>query len=736
MANSGTITKKFHNDKYSLILTWTESNVNTANNTSDVKVVVTLKSNSSSYSINSSASKNISLTINGTTYTGTCTVGISGGGSKTLMTKTLTGIKHNSDGSKSISISCTLGIAVTLSGTYYSSVTASGTAALTKIARKSSLSVADGTLGTAQTLTVTRQDSNFTHTITYTCGSTSGTICTKSGDTDISWIPPLSLANQNTSGTSVTIKFVIETFTGSTSLGTNTYTKTFSIPSGVKPAVSLTVEDAMGYLAIYGAYIQNRSKFRVDATGNGSYGSTISSYKITANGKNYTGASVTTDVISSSGTLTISVTVTDSRGRTATASTEVTVLAYANPKISSFSVKRCNSDGTSNSSGAYLCVAFNASVTSLNSKNTATYKVQYKKKSESSYTTATLSSYANVYSVSGGTYIFSADAAASYDVILYVIDAFTEVKKAGEGSTTSKLFTSCARTLSWAFGKVVELENTLEVALNAIFYKIVTFKETVTFEKAATFNAQNIEKQGSYAHYTVGTGGTAGYLRIATITIGGNYQNAPIEFKILQRGTQANTYSIQFTNADSSDPTLAYFYHYGSRAAYLVKTATSTWDLYVQKTEGYDAVTVTKLEKRYDIATTITWRSDQVSSLPTGYTASVNALVDYIVEQGTSGIWTYRKWNSGYVEMYGSYSPTVTCTNQQGYLCFSNEIYVNFPFEVYNSSICLETQDNWYMAKLSSRSNTAFGYKMVRGNTLSTEYSITTHFQVKGRWKD
>lgn len=34
-----------------------------------------------------------------------------------------------------------------------------------------------------------------------------------------------------------------------------------------------------------------------------------------------------------------------------------------------------------------------------------------------------------------------------------------------------------------------------------------------------------------------------------------------------------------------------------------------------------------------------------------------NALkADYIVEQGTSGDWTYRKWNSGKIEAWGSQS--------------------------------------------------------------------------------
>lgn len=33
---------------------------------------------------------------------------------------------------------------------------------------------------------------------------------------------------------------------------------------------------------------------------------------------------------------------------------------------------------------------------------------------------------------------------------------------------------------------------------------------------------------------------------------------------------------------------------------------------------------------------------------------------DYIVEQGTDGIWTYRKWNSGIAECWGIYSKSVS----------------------------------------------------------------------------
>ena len=34
--------------------------------------------------------------------------------------------------------------------------------------------------------------------------------------------------------------------------------------------------------------------------------------------------------------------------------------------------------------------------------------------------------------------------------------------------------------------------------------------------------------------------------------------------------------------------------------------------------------------------------------------------VDYVVEQGTSGIWTYRKWSSGKAELWGTWSGNLT----------------------------------------------------------------------------
>lgn len=450
----------------SISLSITQNSQSIANNTSNVTVKVTAKCTYKSY--NALGTSSGSITIDGTKYsfsgikynTGEATTW-----SGVVMTKTVN-VSHSSDGTKTLKCSASFDTRVS-SGV----VSCSGSKTLTTIPRKSELTVENGTLGTAQTLTITEKASSFKHKLKYTCGSASGWIL---GDSDsfstsnsVSWTPPLSLAQQNTTGTSVSVTFTLYTYTDDgTSVGSNSYTKTFSIPSSVKPSVSVAVSDPIGYKDTYGGYIQGLSKLKIVATASGSQGSTIKSYKTEADGNTYTAATVETGVISGTGTLTIKVTVTDSRGRTATASTTVSVLAYEPPKISALAVYRCDADGKASSSGAYLAVKFSSVITSLNSKNTAVCTLQYKKSSATSYTTKTLSDFAGQYSVSDGVYVFPAETSSSYDIILTVKDAFKSVNKPATGSSVKKVWSllkKAGEIVGIAFGKIAELEGVFDV---------------------------------------------------------------------------------------------------------------------------------------------------------------------------------------------------------------------------------------------------------------------------------
>ena len=375
-------------------------------------------------------------------------------------TKTVT---HDGSGAKSFSVSIQGAIY-----TYAVNCTGSKTFTLDTIPRKSSLYVGTGCLGEAQTLTVDRKSSSFTHTITYVCGSASGTVCTKSSSTSISWTPPVSLAEQAPQGDSVSVAFTIETFSGNTSVGTMSPTPIVCIiPNNntFVPVLMPTIKDATGYHDTYGGCVQGQSKLQVDIETYGAYGAWITSVKTEFEGSVYSGTSVTTNIIKDAGSLPLTITVTDSRGRVSTSSTLISVLAYEMPKISSLTATRCNADGTANPSGEYLIAKFSASVCSLNSKNTSVYYVGYKKVSEADHTAVQLADFTNKYSVTSS-YVIPAETTSSYTIIFTVADAFGQARTTTTGVSAAQVFSLLKKNgkiVGAAVGKIAEHEGYFDV---------------------------------------------------------------------------------------------------------------------------------------------------------------------------------------------------------------------------------------------------------------------------------
>ena len=371
-------------------------------------------------------------------------------------------VYHDNNGSKSISISlsCNGQGGTSLSGY---TLSGSGTAVLDTIVRSATLSVNDGTLGTQQTITVVSDSDSLTYTITYTCGSKSGTICTKSSSKSIKWTPPLSLAEANTTGGSVTVKLSLTTYSGSTSVGTDSKSIQCAIPASVKPSFTADFTDAAKFKDNYGTFIQHLSKLHIVVTASSLYGATIKGYKITANGETFTTAESTTGVLTSSGDITVQIVVTDSRDRTTQTNYTINVTAYTLPAVSSLSIHRCDSTGKENDQGAYVQATFSASADPFNSKNTVSYKLEYKKSTAVSYTAVNLTQYNNVFSLSGKTYIFAADTGSSYDVRITVTDAFTSVTRSTTASTAATIMHLKANGKGLGLGKVAEVDNAVDV---------------------------------------------------------------------------------------------------------------------------------------------------------------------------------------------------------------------------------------------------------------------------------
>ena len=467
MATSGTIQEAIRTG-YRIQIAWTVDSQSVANNTSKVTAKVQLVSTGSSYTINSSASKSGSLTINGTKYTFNFTASLSGNQTKTLFTKTVT-VSHTANGTKTCSFSATCGINVTLSGTYYGNVTASGSGTFNTIARASTISGVTSSVsvnGTnAVTVNITRAASSFTHTVVFKFGSYSKT--TTGVGTSTSYAIPTSWLNAIPNATSGTATVTVTTYSGSTKIG-SAVSKSFklTVPSTVVPTISAVslAEAESDIAAQFGGYVQSKSKIAVKITAAGVYSSTIKAYKTTIQGANFTAASFTSGFLTKSGTSTVTITVTDSRGRTASTTRSITVIAYAVPKITSFQGFRCLADGTENYEGTHLNAAVNFSISPVSDKNTASYILEYRVKNTETWTNLTSGAvYAlkdNIISASG---FMSVD--SSYDIRLTVTDFFTTIRSTFEIPTAFTLLDFNASGRGIAFGKVSELEEGMEIDL-------------------------------------------------------------------------------------------------------------------------------------------------------------------------------------------------------------------------------------------------------------------------------
>lgn len=587
-------------------ITITQNSQSVTGNTSNVTVSVKFYRTNTGYTTYGTGT--VYCKINGTTYSASVTPSqkITNSGI-VLFTRTMN-IAHNADGTKTLTCSAWISHnAVTSNEQSYSQK-------LTTIPRKSTLDISNGTLGTLQEFDINTAASSFTHTLTYKCGTASGTILNKSSYTlGVEWTPPLSLASQNTAGTSVSVTFTLTTYSGSTSLGSNTYTRSYSIPASVKPSCSIQVLDSTTYKDTYGNLVQGLSRLYVKVTPTLAYSSPIASYSTDVSGAKYTAAEFTTPVLASAGTVTVSSTVKDKRGRTSSAaSASFPVIAYNPPVVSALTVHRCNADGSENDQGDYIQATFSAAVTPLNNKNSAAYKLRYKQTTATSFTETTFTELAGVYTVNNKAFIFAADGNSSYDVEVIATDDIKSISRATSASTAFTLMDYKADGTAVAYGKVSEKSDTLE-------------------------NALALNQLGNrYTLSTPGVAGTAGFIRMATIEIIAANADTPITFIFSSRQTQATmTVHVSLRNSTATESSVGTIKYEGTNYdAYLSPDDDVTWGLYVKKGSNYDTIT---LQDWYTSNTMmsrvrVTFPGTLVDQVPTPYYKATPAMLDSILD--------------------------------------------------------------------------------------------------------
>ena len=606
--------------------------------------------------VNGSTQSNATLQ---TTYNGT--VAFSGA----------TTIYHNSDGTKSFSASA--GGAFYYYGSYNS--TGSGTWSLPTIPRSSTISYGEFTMGSSGNITITPAASGFTHTITYSFGTKTGTIADKTSNTSVSWTPSTSdLAGQIPNDVRGTGTLTITTYSGSTTIGSRNYTFYCNLPSSVVPTVGTITLTPQTYSYL----IQGKNTVKVNVSGcSAGTGSSIKSYTFSGPGvsSTTTSTSATSSTISNTGTLTYTVSVTDNRGRTASKTATITCYAWVTPMITIDTYRVASSSSTTASdSGTYVRCTYNLTYSSVNNSNDVTVKVYYKKNTASTYSSTTILT--DGTSTSGSTVLSSIDAASTYDIYATITDNY-----GGSSSSNHETVFSTERILNVrpngtgiAFGKMAETDSVFDSK-----WPIRTDSPEQTM-KNLTYKGVSII--GS-TDDTTANWGNEGNLATVFYNVTGKITDQPSQYGLLLNLTNGPSSSeVHQIWATQSSGNLA---HRGGNSS------------------GWNG----------------TWRTILDSS---NYSSYITKPADYVVEETVNNDFKYRKWNSGLAELwYYKYHGDITMTTKMADGVYSNSTYagvqVTLPSGVFLADTIPMAQGNAYSngytcCQVCDATSTKFSYRI------------------------
>lgn len=453
-----TINGSTNTSVWSFKLEVVENSTSIENNSSKITVTAYIgrpASAGASYLYGASISCPVSVTgatAKTITYNNSGQVNVAAGGWLSLGGVVFDSVPHNTDGTKTVTVSATF-----TSNISPASGSASGSVKLTDIARASTFTIDKNTIsanGTDKiTVTINSKNPAYKHTVLVAFGSSysqtfnvAAGVKTQSFTVPYEWLNgiPAQLSSNSTN-------IVLTTYNGTTIVGTASLPNGFTItcPDNVNPVITSVTR--VGNNMRDGVYVQGKTSLTVKTVAGGSYGSTISSYSCTIDGVKYTTSEFTTLPLKYAKNYNdVKVVVTDSRGKTAESVVSAfTVYEYKAPYITSFTAER-QSDGTT------VVATLVGGVSALNNKNTKAFTVTLNGQ--------TLSVGSTGYTVNGSVTFTGVDTDSTFVATAKIADYYTE-------ATTPVVVPTEAVTMDFhysgkgvAFGKVSERENTFETA--------------------------------------------------------------------------------------------------------------------------------------------------------------------------------------------------------------------------------------------------------------------------------
>ena len=117
-------------------------------------------------------------------------------------------------------------------------------------------------------------------------------------------------------------------------------------------------------------------------------------------------------------------------------------------------------------------------------------------------------------------------------------------------------------------------------------------------------------------------------------------------------------------------------------------------------------------------------------------------IVDTVVEQGTYGVWNYRKWQSGLAECWGMVTVSVLCDEARSFvyadavkrIALPENLFITTP-TVVNINPMTETGWNFLSAHIHSVDSTTLSYIPASASQMETAINVRININARGKWK-
>lgn len=471
--------------------------------------------------------------------------------------------------------------------------------------------------------------------------------------------------------------------------------------STTKPSVTMTLSPVSSMDAPFDSlYIKGRTKVDANFTnGEGKYGATIESYTMTVGGKSY-GSPYTSGYLSTTGDVTVTGIVKDSRGFTGEYTQAITVIPYSLPQILPASDEneiicaRCDEDGNLTESGTYLKIKARRSYSKVMAddvqKNFCAIRYRYRTENTTTF--------------------------SSWQTLLAKDDTSSNTIDSGP---IANVVSSAETAYVVQVGVIDDMGESA-----AVQFPIPT--DFVTIDIPAELKGMRIGLL-RYARNSGEPGIDVGYP-----IYGGSIDS----LKMGTRLTATDTAPIDLDNYKTPD---CYYSPSAENSKYILNTP---------YTGGGFGLEVRELQSENYIRQTIyygrsTWIrhwnttewSEWIRCLMTSEGESTS--VDFVVETGTKNGWTYKVWKSGTYEMFGIFEITATeAGTASGNLYHSEQFKLPTPFTI-STAVVAGTATSWFVPISGGLSNGAagenpnetIGFRVYRPTSFDAgaEFSVRLH---------